>query len=80
MNLNVESLRLSLHQGETVKLRGAAGAEVICRLGRLWITEEGNRNDVWLARHESFVCKHRGLTLLGAERDSEVEVRRPTAG
>jgi Protein of unknown function (DUF2917) len=65
--------RWVLSQGELLKLRDACGVEIRCRAGRLWITEQGSPDDVWLTTDEAYTCSWRGLTLVGAELDSVVE-------
>jgi Protein of unknown function (DUF2917) len=55
-----------LKDRESLRLPDAAGLEVRCLLGYLWITEEGDGEDRIIANGESFVLDRPGLSLATA--------------
>lgn len=73
MRISIPLPRWVLSQGEMLRIRNARGVEIRCRSGRVWITEQGNVEDVWLAPDGTHTCTRRGLTLIGAESDCVLE-------
>ena len=55
-----------LKERESLRVPDGAGLEVRCLLGKLWITEEGNREDKIIGNGESFVLDRPGLSLVTA--------------
>ena len=49
-----------------MRIVGARGIEVACEAGHLWITEEGQPCDVWLAAGQRVTLVGDGLALLEA--------------
>jgi quercetin dioxygenase-like cupin family protein len=58
-------------------LHDAAGREVICLNGRIWLTMEGDTRDIVLEPGASFVVDRNGVTILAAQAPSEVSVSAP---
>ena len=58
-------------------LSDAAGREVTCLTGTVWLTMEGDPRDVVLEAGASFVIDRDGLTILAAQAPSEVTVSVP---
>lgn len=56
----------SLDPGEALSLKRAAGWEVLCVSGRIWLTEETGGADVWLAAGERLRLSRRGRTVIEA--------------
>lgn len=56
-----------LQVGKTLKLRAAPGHTVMCCAGTVWITQEGDFRDIFLAPGESFTFDHSGMALISAE-------------
>jgi len=71
---------MRLGAGQYLRLHDAAGWTVVCRRGDLWITQEADANDVFLAGGEGFLLDRPGLALLCARRDSVVSMRPPARG
>ena len=59
-------------------LRDAAGCEVICLAGRIWLTMEGDTRDIVLEPGASFVVDRDGMTILAAHAPSSVSVSAPS--
>ena len=57
---------ISLEAGEFLRLESDEDVHVRCREGKLWITREKDREDLWLRNGESAVDDPRGLTLIEA--------------
>lgn len=53
-----ENAPLRIHEGQGLRLH--------CLKGRLWITQENDARDIFLAAGESFTIDHSGLTLVSA--------------
>jgi len=75
MNLNTDTAVLELKSGQVLTLDDAEGTSVRLRCGALWITEEGNRDDIVLGAGENRVIAHRGRTLIQAMKTSWVSIR-----
>ncbi len=58
-------------------LHDAAGREVTCLRGSVWLTMEGDSRDILLEPGTSFVVDRDGLTILAAQAPSEVTVSVP---
>jgi hypothetical protein len=57
---------ISLEAGEFLRLEPGDEVDVRCRAGKLWITREEDREDVWLRGGESARVDAKGLTLIEA--------------
>jgi hypothetical protein len=58
---------LELAAGETLRLAAPRGLEVACEAGHLWITEESQPDDVWLAPGQRVRLVGTGLAVLEAK-------------
>ena len=56
-----------LAPGGALQLRDAAGCTVMCCAGVVWITQENDLRDIFLAAGESFTFDRRGLAVIRAE-------------
>lgn len=74
MSAAAVSVSRSLAPGEIVKLRGARGAVVTCEAGHLWITEEAQPDDVWLAAGQRVRLVGEGLAVLEAKGSARVRI------
>ncbi len=79
MVLTVETPRLSLAEGEFLRLDDARGLRIQPAGGPLWITEEGEPRDFVVAAGETFVISRDGRTLVQAMGPALVDLR-PRAG
>lgn len=74
MRVSLERVRLQLPREGTMPVEDARGVTVrVCR-GRLWITEQGLRDDVFLDAGESWRLRRRGRAVLQAEAPTEFEL------
>ena len=55
-----------LQREASLRVEPGALSEVCCLSGVLWITQEGDLRDLFLARGESLVLSPRGVTLITA--------------
>jgi hypothetical protein len=69
---------LALVAGELARLESAAGLEVACESGRVWITEERDASDVWLDAGQRVRLRGEGLALIEATRHARVRLERST--
>jgi hypothetical protein len=74
MRLDAPSLRLALGPGELLRLPAPRGLEVRCEAGHLWITEEAQPCDVWLAAGQRVRLVGRGLAVVEAKGDARLSV------
>jgi hypothetical protein len=58
---------LALAPGEVLRLESPRGLEVACESGHLWITEEAQPDDVWLAPGQRVRLVGDGLAVLEAK-------------
>jgi hypothetical protein len=68
------AFRLALARGELLRLDDAGCFEVLVESGRVWITEERNARDTWLAAGQSARLEGRGLTLLEATEQARIRI------
>jgi hypothetical protein len=66
--------RLQLAAGELLKLEGPRGLQVTCEAGQLWITEEAQPDDVWLAAGQRVRLVGDGLAVLEAKGDARLRI------
>jgi hypothetical protein len=74
MKVSLEKVRLQLPHEGTMRVEDARGVTVRVRRGRLWITERGLRDDVFLGAGESWQLRRRGRAVLQAEAPTEFEL------
>ena len=65
---------LALPAGELLKLQGPRGLQVTCEAGHLWITEEDQPDDVWLAAGQRVRLVGDGLAVLEAKGDARLRI------
>ena len=74
MSLGRFPAEVSLHAGEVLRVESPRGLEVTCRSGHLWITEEAQPDDVWLAPGQRVRLVGEGLALLEAKGDARLYI------
>lgn len=79
MKIDLTQANIRLEPRLQMSLTDAAGAEVTCLTGRVWMTMEGDSSDVILSSGDIHTIKRDGLTLVGALEPSLVHVRLPRA-
>ena len=68
---------ISLEPGEFLRLEDEARVALRCEEGRLWVTGEKDRADVWLRNGEDAVLGGPGLTLIEAVCATRLRIGRP---
>ena len=61
-----------LARGEILRVDRALGQSVAVVRGMVWITQEGDRRDVFLSDGDSFVFSRRGTALVQAVTDTKL--------
>lgn len=74
MKLEATPFTLALARGETLKLESPRGLQVTCEAGHLWITEEAQPDDVWLAAGQRVWLVGEGLAVLEAKGDARLRI------
>jgi len=70
-------LHIYLKARDSLRIADAAGFEVKCLRGNLWITQHGDLEDRIIGRGESFVLDRPGLSLVTALGEPALLVVRP---
>ena len=65
---------MALAAGALLRLQGPRGLEVTCESGHLWITEEAQVEDVWLAAGQRVRLVGEGLAVLEAKGDARLRI------
>jgi hypothetical protein len=80
MKMNFDVAQIELPRARMLKLFDAQGSEVSCRGGVLWITQDGDRDDVVLGAGQSLRVQRDGLTLIYACKDAALQIDTAKAG
>lgn len=75
MRVSIESESFTLGRGQSIGLHDRRGARLQVVQGRLWITQEGDRRDLFVDQGERFEIERDGITVLHALRPAQVQVR-----
>jgi hypothetical protein len=67
-------MELTLAAGETLRLPAPRGLELLCQSGHLWITEEAQPDDVWLAAGQRVRLVGEGLAVVEAKGPARLRV------
>jgi len=67
---------LHLEHNRPIRLENAAGATVVCRSGILWITCDGNSEDVFLHAGQRHRIAARGTTLVECIGNGRLDLRK----
>jgi hypothetical protein len=65
---------VTLPAGTLLRLRDPRGLKVTCEAGHLWITEEDQPDDVWLAAGQRVRLVGEGLAVLEAKGDARLRI------
>ena len=65
--MSAKPIEIALSHGETLRLHAPRGLEVACDAGHLWITEEAQPDDVWLAAGQRVRLVGEGLAVVEAK-------------
>jgi len=66
--------RVALAAGELLRLEAPRGLRVTCEAGHLWITEQDQPEDVWLAAGQRVRLVGAGLALLEAKGEARLRI------
>lgn len=72
MRIDLSSMNLELPRGAALRLQAARGTRIVGRGGRLWLTEEGSAEDVFLRCGDAYVVRGDGRVVVGADEDAAV--------
>lgn len=67
---------MTLAPGAVLRLAPARGLEVACEAGHLWITEEGQPCDVWLAPGQRVRLVGEGVAVVEAKGEARMSIAR----
>ncbi len=79
MRIDLTSLYLALEARQPVTIAGAAGTVVRVLEGRVWLTEEGVSEDVFLFPGAEYRLQSLGRVVLDSDGVSRVEVATPVS-
>ena len=65
---------IALAAGALLRLAGPRGLQVTCEKGHLWITEEDQPDDVWLAAGQRVALVGDGLAVLEAKGEARLRI------
>jgi hypothetical protein len=65
---------VALPAGALLRLEGPRGLQVTCETGHVWITEEDQPDDVWLAAGQRVRLVGDGLAVLEAKGDARLRI------
>lgn len=66
--------RVALAAGQLLRLAEPRGLRVTCESGHLWITEEDQPDDVWLAAGQRVALVGDGLAVLEAKGEARLRI------
>jgi len=77
MNIGFNRVELHLQRQEVLRVYDPLGARVECVRGALWITQDKDFEDHFLAARDALTLDRRGLTLIHAQQPSEIVLFEP---
>ncbi len=77
MNIGFDRAQLHLKAREVIRLYDPRGARVECVRGALWITQNRDHEDYFLAPNDALTLDRPGLALIHAQAPSEVVLSEP---
>src|SRR5260370_35978835 len=77
MNVRFDRAQLHLEAREVIRLYDPRGARVECVRGALWITQNRDHEDYFLAANDALTLDRPGLALIHAQAPSEVVLSDP---
>ncbi|MBC7857660.1 MAG: DUF2917 domain-containing protein [Burkholderiaceae bacterium] len=80
MKMNFDVAQIEMPRAQMLKLFDARGSQVSCASGVLWITQDGERDDVVLGAGQSLRIQRDGLTLIYACKDAALRIDAAKAG
>jgi hypothetical protein len=77
MNIGFDRAQLHLNAREVIRLYDPRGARVECVRGALWITQNKDHEDYFLAANDALTLERPGLALIHAQAPSEIVLAEP---
>ena len=77
MNIGFDRAQLHLETREVIRLFEPKGARVECVRGALWITQNRDYEDYFLAANDALTLDRPGLALIHAQAPSEIVLSEP---
>ena len=77
MNIRFDHAQLHLEAREVLRLYDPEGARVECVRGAVWITQDRDREDYFLAANDALTLDRPGLTLIHAQEPSKIFLSEP---
>ncbi|MBI5043371.1 MAG: DUF2917 domain-containing protein [Nitrospirae bacterium] len=56
-----DTIKILMHDGSLLRIEGGRGTKIFCISGLLWMTQENDLKDYFLATGEEFQVTHPGL-------------------
>lgn len=79
MQIGLTQANIALEARHAMTLTNAAGVEVECVTGQVWLTMDGDRRDIFLTPGDAHSIERDGLTLINAIEPSLVHLQPPQA-
>ena len=77
MNIRFNHAELHLQASQVLRVYDPLGARVECVRGALWITQDRDLEDHFLAANDALTLNRRGLALIHAQQESELVLFEP---
>jgi hypothetical protein len=77
MDIRIDDSCFDLRAHQIVRFDDATGVAIVCLRGELWLTQDGDLDDVILGPGESFTLDRPGLALIEALKASSLRVEVP---
>jgi hypothetical protein len=75
--MDTKKVVIQLERGDVLPLDNARDARIACLEGTLWITQEGDRTDIILAKGQTRTLERKGRALLQAMSTARIAVEAP---
>jgi hypothetical protein len=74
MRPNLAAPVVALQTGEVLTLDDVQGLRILARLGTVWVTEEGDRDDHIVGPGDALVVAHAGRTVIQALKPAWISI------